>query len=213
VPAGIDLSYVQQALASHSISRADIGLSAKDVVLITVNRLAADKGVDKILAALEMIVQEAPQVKLIVIGRGYQEKELLEMIAQKGLGGYIRHFKDVPEEDLYQYYKISDVYLCAFSCPGSSISTLEAMACSLPIVTTAQPWLVREGENGLVLKDNDPRSIRDAVLRLVQEDKLKTQGAVSRTIVQKFEWESIVRKAIEKYEEILGKGQKIVSHS
>lgn len=205
VPVGIDLPYVQQALASHSISRADIGLNAEDAVLITVNRLAADKGVDKIIAALEMIVQQIPQAKLIVIGSGYQEKELLEMIARKRLGGHIRHFKDVLEKDLYQYYRISDIYLCAFSYPGSSVSTLEAMACSLPVITTAQSWLVREGENGLALKDNDPYSIRDAVLRLVREDKLKTQGAVSRTMVQMFGWESIAQKAIEKYEGILGK--------
>ena len=205
VPVGIDLPYVQQALASHSISRADIGLSTEDVVLITVNRLAADKGVDKIIAALEMIVQQAPQVKLIVIGGGYQEKEILGMIAQKGLAGYVRHFRNVPEQDLYQYYKISDIYLCAFSYPGSSISVLEAMACSLPIITTAQPWLVREGGNGVFLKDNDPHSIKDAALRLLQEGKFKTQGAISRTIVQKFEWGSIAQKVVEIYEEILRK--------
>ena len=212
VPVGIDLSYVQQALAGHSMSREDIGLSAKDVVLISVNRLAADKGVDKIITALGMIVQQVPQVKLIIIGSGYQEKELLEMIVQKGLTKHVRHFKNVLEEDLYQYYRISDIYLCAFSYPGSSISTLEAMACSLPVITTAQHWLVREGENGLFLKDNDPRFIRDAVLRLAHEDKLQAQGAVSRIIVQKFEWENIARKAIEQYEEILRKGQEVVSH-
>lgn len=211
VPVGIDLSYVQQALPGGSLSREQLGLALNDVVLITVNRLAADKGVDKIIAALEMLVEQEPRTKLIIIGSGYQEKELLEMIAQKGLAGYVRHFKDVPEKDLYQYYKISDIYLCAFSYPGSSISTLEAMACSLPIVTTAQPWLVQEGENGLVLKDNDPCSIRDAVLRLVQEDKLKEQGVISRIIVQKFEWENIAKKAVEKYEEILRKDPRIAS--
>ncbi len=205
VPVGIDLSYVQQALADHAMSRADIGLSAEDVVLITVNRLAADKGVDKIIAALEMIVRQIPQVKLIVIGSGYQEKELLAMIAQKGLAEYIRHFKDVPERELYQYYKLSDIYLCAFSYPGSSVSTLEAMACSLPIVTTAQPWLVQGGGNGVVLRDNDPCFIGDAVLRLLQKGQLKTQGAVSKIIVQEFDWGNIVQRAVKIYEEILGK--------
>lgn len=204
VPVGVDIPYVQKALSvGRPISRVDLGFNADDIILITVNRLAADKGVDKIILALEEIVQQAPRVRLLIIGSGYQEKELLEMVAQKGLGKYIRHFKNVPEEDLYQYYKVSDFYLCAFSYPGSSISVLEAMACSLPIITTAQPWLIRQGENGLVLEDNDPRSIRDAVLRLVREDKLKTQGAVSRTIVQDFGWERIAERTVEKYEEIL----------
>lgn len=203
LPVGIDLTFVEQALAKRPMSRADIGLSAQDIVLVTVNRLAADKGVDKIITALEMIVQHTSQIKLIIVGSGYQEEELLEMIVQKGLVKYVKHFKNVPEKDLYQYYKISDIYLCAFSYPGSSVSTLEAMACSLPVITTAQPWLVREGENGLVLKTNDSFVIKDAVLRLVRENNLKGKGSISRSIVQKFGWQSIAEKAIEKYKEIL----------
>lgn len=204
VPVGVDIPYVQEALAAgRPISRADLGFNADDTILITVNRLAADKGVDKIILALEEIVQQAPRVKLLIIGSGYQEKELLEMLTQKGLGKYVRHFKNVAEEDLYQYYKISDLYLCAFSYPGSSISVLEAMACSLPVITTAQPWLIRQGENGLVLEDNNPFSLRDAVLRLVREDRLKTQGAVSKVIVEDFGWERIAEKAVEIYKEVL----------
>lgn len=206
VPVGIDLSYVQQALASHSVSRTDVGLSEKDVVLITVNRLAADKGVDKIIAALEMIVQQSPQVKLIVIGSGYQEKELLEMIAQKGLAGYVRHFRNVPEQDLYQYYKISDIYLCAFSYPGSSISTLEAMACSLPVITTAQPWLI-EGKNGLLIENNHPVTICQAVLKLIEQKDLCSWGEMSRNISLDYDWSKVVKKAMGSYEQIMIKGR------
>src|SRR3989338_280058 len=203
LPVGVDLSLREPALGERPLSRADIGLSPKDIVLITVNRLAADKGVDKIITAIEMIVQEISQIKLIIVGSGYQEKELLEMIVQKGLEKYVKHFKNIPEEKLYQYYKMSDIYVCAFSYPGSSVSTLEAMACSLPVVTAAQPWLIREGENGLVLKTNDPVVIRDAVLRLVRENNLKRQGSISRRIVEKFGWQNIAEKAVEKYKEIL----------
>lgn len=203
LPVGVDLSFAESALGGRPLSRVDIGFSEQDIVLITVNRLAADKGVDKIIAALEMMVQQNSKIKLIIVGSGYQEKELLEMIAQKGLGKYVKHFKNVPEKDLDQYYKVSDIYLCAFSYPGSSVSTLEAMACSLPVITTAQPWLVREEENGLVLKTNDPVIIRDAVLRLVRENNLKGKGSISRSIVQKFGWQSIAEKAVEKYKGIL----------
>ncbi len=46
---------------------------------------------------------------------------------------------------------------------------------------------------------------------LVQEDKLKEQGVISRIIVQKFKWENIAQKAVEKYEEILRKGPRTAS--
>ncbi len=203
VPVGIDIPCVEQALTRTSISRPGLGLGKEDIVLISVNRLAADKGVDKIITALERIVKDIPKLRLIMIGGGYQERELLEMIRQKDLTRYVRHLKNVPEEDLYQYYRLSDIYVCAFSYPGSSISTLEAMACSLPIITTAQPWLVEEGRNGLFLKDNEPGTIGDAVIRLIRENKLKSQGVLSRTMVQKFSWDNIAREAVRRYQDIL----------
>ncbi|MCK5179123.1 MAG: glycosyltransferase, partial [Candidatus Omnitrophica bacterium] len=196
---------IDQALEKTFISREELRLTVEDVVLITVNRLAADKGIDKILMALEKLISRIPQIKLVIIGSGYQEKELYEMIKQRGLKDYVRHFKNVSENDLYKYYKASDIYISAFSFLGSSISTLEAMACSLPVITTAQPWLVNEGQNGIVLNSNDPKFIEEAVLRLVKNNNLEDQGKISRDVVKDFDWDSIAEKALEQYEELVMK--------
>lgn len=205
IPVGVDISFIDHLLKESTTSRADMGFSKDDVVLITVNRLAADKGVDKIIHSLAEIIKETPGVKLIIIGSGYQEKELYRIINQKGLKDHVQHFKDVPEKKLYDFLKISDIYISAFSYPGSSISTLEAMACSLPIITSGQPWLVEEGRNGVVLNDNDPIFIKDAVVALVKGNRLKDNGAISREIVQKYDWKNIVKRALENYKIILAK--------
>ena len=160
----------------------------------------------EIILALDALRKSVPQIKLIIVGGGYQEKELYEMIEQKGLKDRVRHFKNVPEEDLYKYYKVADIYISAFSFLGSSISTLEAMACSLPVITTAQPWLVRERRNGIVLRDNSSESIKDAVIELIGQKKLREQGEVSREIVQDFDWGRIAENAVGQYEQILLKG-------
>ena len=206
VPVGVDIAAINDRLRVSSVSREELGLDAGDIVLITVNRLAADKGVDKIILALDALRKSIPRIKLIIVGSGYQEKELYEMIGQKGLKDRVRHFKNVPEEALYKYYKVADIYISAFSYPGSSISTLEAMACSLPIITTAQPWLVRERKNGFVLQDNSSGSIKDAVIELIKQKKLREQGEVSREIVQDFDWGKIAENAVGQYEQILLKG-------
>lgn len=203
IPVGTDISFIQKAIKETHISRGELGFNDKDIILITVNRLAADKGVDKIVLALEKIVKEASQVKLVIIGSGYQEKEIREIIKQKGLESYVCHLKNVSEGELYSYYNISDIYVSAFSYPGSSVSTLEAMACSLPIITTAQPWLVKNNSNGIVINSNSPDTIRDAVLNMINEDRLAEKGKASNEIVRDFNWDHIVKKAIGKYEEIL----------
>lgn len=202
VPIGTDVDFINRAIEHASLSRRDIGLQADDLVLITVNRLAADKGIDKIVLALSGLIKQIPNIRLIIIGSGYQEKEIQRLIKKNNLEEYIRHFKQVPEETLYAYYAMADIFISAFSYPGSSVSTLEAMACGLPVITSGQPWLVKEG-NGLVLERNDPKLIRDAVLKLVQDNQLKKQGEISKNIIQKYDWELIAQTVLREYENVL----------
>ncbi len=203
IPVGVDISFICETVGKADVLRGELDFNDDDIVLITVNRLAADKGVDKIVLALEGIVKEIPQIKLIIVGAGYQEREINKIIKQKKLGAYVRCLKNIPEDKLYQYYNIADIYLSAFSYPGSSISTLEAMACSLPVITTAQPWLIKEGQNGIILNDNSSVSIQKAVLELVKQEKLHEQGEISREIVQDYDWEKIAENAALQYEQIL----------
>ncbi len=202
VPIGTDTALINRAIERSSLSRADIGLRPDDLVLITVNRLAADKGIDKIILALSELIQEIPRPKLIIVGSGYQEKEIQSLIAKKNLGEYIRHFKQVSEDTLYSYYALSDIFISAFSYPGSSVSTLEAMACGLPVITSGQPWLVKKG-NGVALETNEPYHIRHAVLKLIRDHQLKKQGEISKDIVREYDWDKISELVLKQYENVL----------
>ena len=200
---GIDFVAIQTACKDQPLTREDIGLKKENCVLITVNRLAADKGVDKIILAMAQIVPRNPQVKLIIIGSGYQEKEIAQLIQRHNLSQHVIHIKNIDEKKLYSFYKISDIFICAFSYPGSSMSTLEAMASGLAVITTAQSWLVREDANGLFLDSNSPEIIARAVVWLIKEDRFRERGKLSQEIVQQYTWSSIAQRAIKEYERLL----------
>ncbi len=202
IPVGVDTAYVRRCMDASLLKRSDLGLKEEDFIVLTVNRLAADKGIDQMIRALPAILEKIPNAKLLIVGQGYQEKELMDLVAAKGLGAHVRHAKGVAEKDLYGYYKISDAYICAFSFPGSSVSTLEAMAAGLPIITTAQPWLVRGESNGRFIGNNEPQTIAQAVIDVAIKD-VKAQGAVSLGIVKDYDWALIARRAKEYYEQIL----------
>ncbi len=203
LPVGVDFAAIQTACREELLTREDVGLKQEDCVLITVNRLAADKGVDKIILAMAEVVPQNPKVKLIIIGAGYQEEEIKQLIERHGLSQHVVHIRNIEEKKLYSFYKISDIFICAFSYPGSSLSTVEAMACGLPIITTAQPWLVPEGANGIVLDNNSPQLIVQAVLRLIEENQLRRRGQLSQEIARQDTWPSIAQRAIRKYESLL----------
>lgn len=203
LPVGVDFAAIQEGCKDARMTREDLGLKQEDCVLITVNRLAADKGVDKIILAMAQIVPQHPQVKLIIIGTGYQKEEIQRMIQSMGLSRHVMHLEKIEERKLYSFYQISDIYMCAFSYPGSSVSTVEAMACGLPVITTAQPWLVPEGNNGIVLENNRPCEIALAVIRLIQENQLRQKGKFSEEIVRQYSWSLIAQSAVKDYERLL----------
>ena len=201
LPVGVDIAVIDQH--SKPADRARLGFHRNDIVLLTVNRLAADKGVDRLVMALAQIRKTHPQVKLLIIGQGYQQKEIEQLITDQGLTEDVHLLQNVAEDELYSYYRAANLYVCAFSYPGSSVSTLEAMACGLPIITSAQPWLVEEGACGCYLPDNDPSTIRQAVVKCLNSEQLAEMGKVSRRRVVDFDWPHIVRQAVDCYEELL----------
>jgi len=73
------------------------------------------------------------------------------------------------------------------------------------VITTAQPWLIKEGQNGIILNNNSSVSIQKAVLELVKQEKLHEQGEISREIVQEYDWEKIAENASRQYEKIVTK--------
>jgi len=203
VPVGVDIKAINRSIGRSALTREALGLRDDDVVLITVNRLAADKGIDRIILAMDKLEKNVPKIKLVVIGNGYQENELTAIVKERKLSDRVLFFKNVPEDDLYKYYALSDLYVCAFSFLGSSISTLEAMACGLPVITTAQPWLIKDGQNGLMIKDNSAETIQKAVEQIVHKGRLKEMGEVSRGIVGDYDWGRIADLAIEQYGRII----------
>ena len=79
---------------------------------------------------------------------------------------------------------------------------MEAMAAGLPVITTAQPWLVAGGSNGTLIPDNQPATIARAIMALAAGD-LKAKGRVSLDIVKRYDWPSIAARAIVLYQKNL----------
>ncbi len=216
LPVGVQTELPVSAGGRNALTRESLGIKAEDLVLLTVNRLAADKGVDKIILALDKLVRKSSgshtqishtglgtgsPIKLVIVGKGYEKESLLALIKEKKLSEHVRMVEDVEEEFLSDYYNIADIYVCAFSYKGSSVSVLEAMAAGLPIVTTAQPWLVDNQRNGIFLFDNQPETLAEAVQTLIQGD-YKAKGKFSLDIVRHYDWSKIAGVALDVYQKV-----------
>ena len=101
--------------------------------------------------------------------------------------------KYVPQQEMPEFYNNVDVYVCASSSEGFSLSVLEAAASGRPIVSTrvgGSEDLIEDGVNGFLV-DRDVEAIREKLVLLRDNRELvRRMGAESRRIVeQRWSWQ------------------------
>ena len=102
-------------------------------------------------------------------------------------------------------YTKADLFIIPSTKEPASISQLEAMSYSLPVICADKngtACYVEEGVNGYLFRDNDMQSLKERMSWLLEEpEKIKTMGKESyRLVLEKYQFEQY-------YEEI----QKIVA--
>ncbi len=208
-PTGVDISYIEQRLKSRQASRESLGLGDADFVLISVNKFIPDKGIDYLVEAFRLVKQRLDNCKLILIGGVKREEEkiyhqkILGMVKEHRLGDSVICLENLPEDLLYDYYSLADVYVSPTLYEDLIMSIQEAMVVGLPVVSTGQGFHVKQGLNGYVVPKRDPQAMAEAILEIwYNAEKRREMGEASREIVSYDDWKGIAKRVIKKYEEI-----------
>lgn len=186
--------------------RSALGLGDGPVVVYS-GRLVAQKGVEDLLDAWRLVRDRFPTAKLHVIGEG-RSASALRMRAN-GLGqGQSVVFHGAVDRVL-DYLQASDVYVLPSRYEGMSNSLLEAMACSLPIVSTIVSGtvdLIRHGQSGLLVPPGEPTRLAEAIIQLLSDpEKAASLGAAARRSVEdSFTIQFVASRYLDLYRELTG---------
>ena len=202
LPVGVDISLIKEKLEEKKVLRKDLGLNDEDFVLISVNRFDPNKGINYLVDAFKIVKQNLNNAKLILVGAGPEEERIMNQVRNCNLNKNVIHLKNVPEDLLYNYYGLSDLYISPTLQDDFILGILEAMVCGLPIVSTGQDFLVRAGANGFIVPKSNPKAIADAVLRIYDGNKFRVMGNRSQEMVEEYDMKMIAKKAIIEYEKL-----------
>ncbi|OYY64238.1 MAG: hypothetical protein B7Y51_04685, partial [Burkholderiales bacterium 28-67-8] len=100
---------------------------------------------------------------------------------------------------LAQRYRASDVFVLPTLVEGMPLVVLEAMACGLPVIVTANgPGdLVRDGVEGFVIPERDPHALADRLERLYRDPKLRVlMGQRAAARARAYSWDAYAGKAL-----------------
>lgn len=209
IPDGLNLDEINSYLKKQKFTRESLGLDTADVVLVNVNRLVKNKGVNYLIDALK-ILNEKIDARLILVGTGPEESSIKAQIRNLGLENKVLHFKNIPDEDKFQLIALADISVTPTLFEGLPIVILEAMACGKPIVAsnvTEVPQVVKHGVNGFLVPPRDPGAIARAVLEIYERKLVNKMGSESKRIVKNYDWNAITERVIRDYKKVLEGGR------
>ena len=143
------------------------------ISLISVGRLAKEKGLDITLEAFDILVKKGLDINWYLIGEGNVRKELEQDIKSKNLVNRVKFLgvKDNP----YPYIRESDIYIQTSRYEGKSISIDEAKILAKPILitnfTTANNHIIN-GFTGIIA-DMNSESVATKLEILVKDRELR----------------------------------------
>ena len=169
---------------------------------MTVAPLVPHKGIDTGIEVLARLVDEHPDLRYAVIGRGTYGDALIALAEELGVADRVHILSDVGDDELPGAFAMAEVYLglsreVGLDAEGFGIALLEAGACGVPVVAGASGGIadaVAEGETGMLVTPGDPEPAADAVRHLLNDPVLARRlGDAARTRVeQRFTWRRVV---------------------
>lgn len=170
--------------ADRPALRAALGIVPGDVAVLSVARLAAEKGLDTLVRAAA--AAKVPELVVVVVGEG-EERERLTRLA-RDLGVRLVLAGALPWERVVEAYVAADVFALVSTYEPWGVVVNEAAACGKPLVLSdrvgAAPDLLREGENGYLVAAGDADALAAALSRLAADADLRLAAGVrSRELV------------------------------
>jgi glycosyltransferase involved in cell wall biosynthesis len=165
--------------------RLGLGAGLDDVVVLSVARLATEKGLDALVHAVAAAAD--PRVLLVLAGGG-PERNRLEQLAA-ALDVRVVFTGDTEWEQIVELYVAADVFALLSEREPWAVVVNEAAACGLPLVLServgAAHDLLRDGENGTLVAAGDIESAAVALRSLAADPALRhAQGARSRELAR-----------------------------
>jgi glycosyltransferase involved in cell wall biosynthesis len=170
IPGTVDLSRFT-ADADPTPIREEFKLGDAPVV-VSVARLATNRGHELLLAGVRLLVRRLPRARLLLVGKGETRRHLEQLVAELELGHHVI-FTGYRDTDLPSVLAAADCFaLMAAGSDESCRAALEAMAAARPVIARrvgALPETVVHEETGFLIDDDSPESVARALQTILED--------------------------------------------
>lgn len=178
IPNSVDIERFSPVSEDEKIRLREILTIPRDAkVGVYTGRLASTKGLPLLLRSWESIIERQPDALLLLVGAGGVglqncETELRSFVSNNSLEKNVRFTGSV--NNVHQYLQASDFFVFPTKREAFGISIIEALACRLPVITTATGGIrdiVTDSKDAMVVPVNDEHALILAIEKVLRLDE------------------------------------------
>ncbi len=184
-------------------ARGKLHIGADEKVLIFAGSLVPVKGLIYLIEAVNIITQQQPEARLLILGDGKERHSLETLVARLGLEKCVTFTGRVDNAAVPEFLAAADVFVLPSLSEGFPNVIAEAMACGLPVVCTrirGIPEIVADGVNGFLVAPRNPAELADKIVSLLSNGALREEiSATNKAWAKANSWDKIVDRLEEVY--------------
>jgi len=183
---------------SKIVAKKFLGIDPKHTVIGYCGRLSKEKDVKTLVRAFMRLKEFYPNIFLLLVGSG-PRRDLNSMLNKKDIKvtGFV--------SDVVPYLQAMDIFVLPSLTETTSLATIEAMACKLPVVVTKVGYIkeyIKDRHNGMFFPTRNDYVLRRKLEKLIRnEPGRKMLGENAReTVLERFSWKktvALIRKALD----------------
>ena len=183
-------------------------------MILFIGRLIWVKGVRNLLQAMPTVLKEYPKTKLVILGKGEEQTDVVETAVRLGIKDkVIYRFDFVPENERILHYAAANLCVFPSTYEPFGIVSLEAMSLEKPVVVGARgvvgfrEQVISTGadQNGVHINGEDPADIAWGIKEVLKNpDKARNWGENGRKrVLELFTWRKVAEETLRIYESLL----------
>ena len=195
VPNAVEADFSDNVTAEDiSKLRNTLNIPPDHTVVLAVGRMVYVKGFNYLLKAFQRVAREVPDVTLVLAGGGMLFNDMKKYAENLGISERVVMPGAVMRTMVPVYFKMADICIVSSirhesgAVDGLPVVVPEAMAARLPIIgfdVGGIPVLVKNGSNGILVKERDIDGLADATITLIHNPSLrKIFGEKSKRIIK-----------------------------
>ena len=206
IPTGVDVGFFSEGQRGQF--RKEFQIPQDAFVIGHLGRLAPEKNLIFLARAISDAMEDLPNSRFLVVGKGPIEKEIVRIFRKKGFEDRLTMAGKQTGSGLRDAYHAMDLFVFASKSETQGMVLIEAMAAGLPVIAIDAPGareVVSNSENGILLPWNASEqlfseTVRDAIFN---SEKLSRWREVALKTALQFDRKKCAEKLFRLYQGVI----------